>query len=219
MTPHWTVDGVGARRVSQKNRNSKSIVNKDLTLSEKKLNVLVCPPSCSCNCLPPSFQVLATSCIAMSPSTRAKNANQHPGHILLADTKKRRTKEEIAADNKKKHLEKKTTEAALHRLYEYIAGEEDHLAEDEVNAHKKKFPPSLFPQPLDHQNAPIRWDSDNECEVDANTKQGKRTGAIPLSLTLKEPQIRTPLTWAMTRPLKHSKLVTAITKQREGGGR
>jgi hypothetical protein len=126
----------------------------------------------------------------MPPSTRAKNANQHPGRILLADAKKRRTKEEIVADNKKKHLEKKTTEAALHRLYKYIAGEEDRLAEDEVNAHKKNIPQALplHAQPLESLDdestgTPIicQWDSDNECEVDANTEQdnaGKRTKAI-----------------------------------------
>lgn len=106
------------------------------------------------------------------PVTRAKNANQHPGQILLADMRKRRTKEEIAADIEKKKLEKATTEAALRQLYEFIAAEEDQLAEDEVNAN---FPPSLLSQPLDHQSAPIIWDSDNECEVDANTGQGKRT--------------------------------------------
>jgi hypothetical protein len=179
-------------RAVQKSGNSKSIINKDMASSEKMIDALVFPQFCSCDCPSPSFQVLpqAASRIAMPPSTRAKNANQHPGRILLANMKKRRTKEEIVADNKKKHLEKKTTEAALHRLYEYIAGEEDRLAEDEVNAHKKNLPQALplHTQPLeslDDQNTPIicQWDSENECEVDANAEHwqgnsGKRTKAI-----------------------------------------
>ena len=113
----------------------------------------------------------------MPLSTRAKNATQHPGAILLADMRKRRTKEEVAADIKKKKLDDQITKAGLERLYQFIADEEDQLAEDEVNAHGKKPPPSLCSQQLDHQNAPTVWDSDNECKVDANTKQGKRTDA------------------------------------------
>ena len=110
------------------------------------------------------------------PVTRAKNANQHPSQILLADMRKRRTKEEITANIEKKKLEKVTTEAALHRLYQFIAAEEDQLAEDEVNAHVENPPLSLLPQPLDHQSAPVIWDSDNECEADANTGRGKKPG-------------------------------------------
>jgi hypothetical protein len=111
----------------------------------------------------------------MPPSTRAKNANQHPGHILLADTKKRRTKEEIAADNKKKTFDKAITEAALHNLHQFIATEEDRLAEGEIDVHVKKNTPSLRPRPLTRQNAFVMWDSDseNECNVDADTEQGK----------------------------------------------
>ena len=117
----------------------------------------------------------------MPLSTRAKNATQHPGHILLADMRKRCTKEEVATDIKKKRLNEQTTKVALHRLYQFIADEEDELAEDKVNAHGKNFPPSLYPQKLDHQNTPVIWDSNNECEVDANTKQGERMdGEIPV---------------------------------------
>jgi len=110
----------------------------------------------------------------MPLSTRAKNATQHPGVILLANMRKGCTKEEVAADIKKK-LDDQITKAGLEWLYQFIANEEDQLAEDEVNAHGKKPLPSLCSQQLDHQNAPTVWDSDNECEVDANTKQGKRT--------------------------------------------
>jgi len=114
----------------------------------------------------------------MPLSTRAKNATQHPGAILLANMRKRRTKEEVAADIKKKKLDDQTTKAALQWLSQFIANEEDQLAEDEVNAHGKKPPLSLRSQQLDHQNAPTVWDSDNECEVDANIKQGKRTAVV-----------------------------------------
>jgi hypothetical protein len=122
----------------------------------------------------------------MPPSTRAKNATQHPGHIVLAKMKKQCTKEEIVTAAKKKEVDEKTTKAALHHLYQFIADEEDRLAEDEVNMHGKSLPPSLFPQPSVHQNESAIWDSDNEQEVDANTKQGKRIVTIHTSLTLTE---------------------------------
>ena len=108
----------------------------------------------------------------MPPSTRAKNAHQHPGHILLADMKKRRTKAEIAADFKKE-FDKATTEAALHQLHQFIATEEDRLAEGELDVHVKKNAPPVRPRPLHRQNACVMWDSENECEVDTYPKQRK----------------------------------------------
>jgi hypothetical protein len=109
----------------------------------------------------------------MPPSTRAKNAHQHPGHILLADMKKRRTKAEIAADSKKKEFDKATTEAALHQLHQFIATEEDRLAEGELDVHVKKNAPPVRPRPLHRQNACVMWDSENECEADTDPKQRK----------------------------------------------
>ena len=122
----------------------------------------------------------------MPLSTRAKNATQHPGHIVLAEMKKRRTKEEIVTTAKKKKVDEKTTKAALYQLYQFIATEEDRLAEGEVNAHGKSLPPSLLPQPSAHQNESIIWNSDQEQEADANTSQCKRIVAIHTSLTLTE---------------------------------
>ncbi|KAI0287322.1 hypothetical protein BC826DRAFT_972267, partial [Russula brevipes] len=71
----------------------------------------------------------------MAPTTRPKNASQRPGLIMLADTKKRRTKDEIAA--------------------EFIAQEEDRLAEDEAATNAKIIAPSRRPVPLVRQNAVI----------------------------------------------------------------
>jgi hypothetical protein len=83
----------------------------------------------------------------MPPSTRAKNANQHPGHILLADVKKRHTKEQISANAEKKRVNEETTKTALENLYQYITNEEDMLAGDEVAENEDILAPSLRPQP------------------------------------------------------------------------
>ena len=117
----------------------------------------------------------------MPPSTRAKNANQHPGHILLADVKKRHTKEQISANAEKKRVNEETTKKALENLYQYIANKEDMLAGHKVAENKDILAPSLCPQPevtsledkegrlppLVHQDAFIIWNrpvSDNENE-------------------------------------------------------
>jgi hypothetical protein len=87
--------------------------------------------------------------------------------------KKRRTKAEIAADSKKKEFDKATTEAALHQLHQFIATEEDRLAEGELDVHVKKNAPPVCPRPLHCQNACVMWDSENECEADTDPKQRK----------------------------------------------
>ncbi|KAI0276767.1 hypothetical protein BC826DRAFT_946634, partial [Russula brevipes] len=78
----------------------------------------------------------------MAPTTRPKNASQCPGLIMLADTKKRHTKDEIAAEVEKKKIDKETTKLGLHRLYQFIAQEEDRLAEDEAATNAKIIAPS-----------------------------------------------------------------------------
>jgi len=83
----------------------------------------------------------------MPPSTRAKNANQHSGHILLADMKKRCTKDQISADAEKKRVNEETIKKALESLYQFIANEEDMLAGREAAENKDILAPSLHSQP------------------------------------------------------------------------
>jgi hypothetical protein len=180
MIPYWPVSGVEHKAINQR---SSSI---NTQLREKKIRTYsLCHPR---NCpILPTFQALATSCTAMPLATRAKNATQHPGHIVLADMKKRRTKEDIAAAAKKKKVDEKTTKEALHKLYQFIANEEDHLAEDEVAAHGRNLPSSPLPQTSAHQDESTIWDSDKEQEVDANsTEPGKKIVTVHTSLTLTE---------------------------------
>ena len=123
----------------------------------------------------------------MPPSTRAKNANQRPGLIVLADVKKRRTKQEISADAEKKRVDEETTRKALENLRQFIADEEDKLAAHEVTENEDILAPSLRPLPevpedeeadplpLARQDAFV-WErpiSDDESDVGAD-EQGKR---------------------------------------------
>jgi hypothetical protein len=126
----------------------------------------------------------------MPPSTRAKNATQHPGHILLANTKKRRTKEQVSADAEKKRVDEETTRKALENLRQFIADEEDKLAGREGIENEDILAPSLRPQPeatvsedeearpppLVCQDAFVIWErpvSDDEDEVSID-EQGKQ---------------------------------------------
>ena len=96
------------------------------------------------------------------------------------------TKEDIATAAKKKKVDEKTTKEALHKLYQFIANEEDCLAEDEVATHGRNLSSSPLPQTLAHQDKSTIWDSDKEQEVDAITSQCKRMVAIHTSLILTE---------------------------------
>jgi hypothetical protein len=123
----------------------------------------------------------------MPLATRAKNANQRPGLILLADVKKRRTKEEVSANMEKKRVDEETTRKVLENLCQFIADEEDKLAAHEETDNEDIITPSRHPlskatadeeprpPPLARQDAFIFWDrpaSDDGSEVGVDD-QGK----------------------------------------------
>jgi hypothetical protein len=111
----------------------------------------------------------------MPLSTRHKNVHQHPGLILLGNTKNRHTKKEVATDNEKRRFNEETTKAALDNLCQFIADEEDMLAEDKATTESTTMlPPSQRPPPLAHQNEITISDSDSERNSDVET-QGKKT--------------------------------------------
>ncbi|KAG2150699.1 uncharacterized protein EDB93DRAFT_1103403 [Suillus bovinus] len=62
------------------------------------------------------------------PNTRPKNANQHPGEILLQNKRKRRTAHQIQEDNDRAEHERQEKEAADKRTTEKIASIEDKKA-------------------------------------------------------------------------------------------
>lgn len=109
----------------------------------------------------------------MPPTTRPKNANQRPGLIVLADVKKRRTKEEIAQDAAKARLNEETTKAALTRLRQFVADEEDQLAKDDAYDNAKIVAPSRRPVPLTRQNAFVIYDSDDNSEFGLKMAPGQ----------------------------------------------
>jgi hypothetical protein len=110
----------------------------------------------------------------MPLSTRHKNAHQCPSLILLGNMKNRHTKDEIAADTEKRRVDKETTRAALHNLCQFIADEEDMLAEDEATESVTMLPPSQCLLSLACQNAITIFDSDSEHNSDVEV-QGKKT--------------------------------------------
>jgi hypothetical protein len=83
----------------------------------------------------------------MPLSTRAKNANQCPGLILLADVKKRHTKEEVSADVEKKRVDEEMTRKALENLCQFIADKEDKLAAHKDTENEDILAPSHRPLP------------------------------------------------------------------------
>ncbi|KAG1844847.1 hypothetical protein DFJ58DRAFT_843940 [Suillus subalutaceus] len=62
------------------------------------------------------------------PNTRPKNANQHPGEILLQDKRKRHTARQIQEDNDQAEHERQEKEATDQRTTEKIASIEDKKA-------------------------------------------------------------------------------------------
>jgi hypothetical protein len=146
MELYWTVQGSNAWSY-QNAIELVSVINKYMSWGGKRrFNPLLFHTSES-QLEPPTttFHVISTSHTVMPPSTRAKNANQHPGQILLADIRKRYTKVEITANSEKKKFHKAITDAALHQLHQFIATEEDRLAESEIDAHGKKKAPPVHP--------------------------------------------------------------------------
>ncbi|KAG1730269.1 uncharacterized protein EDB91DRAFT_1252746 [Suillus paluster] len=68
--------------------------------------------------------------------TQAKNATQHPGHILTGGTNhvKRRTKAEKAADKQREEEEKEASKAAIQETHKCIAAFQKKMQTDQAAA-------------------------------------------------------------------------------------
>jgi hypothetical protein len=66
--------------------------------------------------------------------TRSKNKNEHPGAIEIATKRKRRTKEQIAADNAAKEAKKQEKGRKMHKQIKNVASLEGEMAEKDANA-------------------------------------------------------------------------------------
>jgi len=109
---------------------------------------------------------------------------------MLADTRKRHTKEEIAAEVEKKKVDEETTKLALHRVHQFIADEEDKIVVEEGETNAKIVAPSRRPVPLVRQNAVILGYKRQQYADEIQNTPGKMTRNIAGWSTLTLPQLR-----------------------------
>ncbi|KAG1849620.1 hypothetical protein C8R48DRAFT_677043 [Suillus tomentosus] len=79
--------------------------------------------------------------------TRAKNADAHPGQVVLNATRKRRTKAEIAADNKRLKEDLKTKELAALQGIERLANIQAEMEQAQASEAVRK-PKPVRPRPV-----------------------------------------------------------------------
>lgn len=77
------------------------------------------------------------------PATRAKNADQHPGRIILDGKKKRRTPDEREAEDTRTQQKKHEQEAARVRGIKRLAN----LIDDSVEAEQQQLTNASMPKP------------------------------------------------------------------------
>ncbi|OJA11451.1 hypothetical protein AZE42_12041, partial [Rhizopogon vesiculosus] len=79
--------------------------------------------------------------------TRASNANAHPGHVILNTTRKRRTKVEIAADNKRIQEQLEAKEADALEGIQRLANIQAEMEQTQSRKATKK-PTAVRPRPI-----------------------------------------------------------------------
>ena len=93
------------------------------------------------------------------PGTRAKNASQHPGHILLEGKQNRRTSKQKQLDDALAEQELREKEAACEQGIIRLAKIVDQSAQDEgswivANPLKPRPHPRVVSKPADHSVEP-----------------------------------------------------------------
>ena len=83
-------------------------------------------------------------------TTRTKNANQHPGQLVTAGTRKRRTKAQIAADNAEIAAKEAAELEALKGVIQRVADLERNISHEEENEStpRPRVPPKLVTKGL-----------------------------------------------------------------------
>ena len=83
-------------------------------------------------------------------TTRTKNANQHPGQLVTAGTRKRRTKAQIAADNAEIAAKEAAELEALKGVIQRVADLERNISHEEENEStpRARMPPKLVTKGL-----------------------------------------------------------------------
>lgn len=79
-------------------------------------------------------------------TTRTKNVNQHPGHLVTAGTRKRRTKAQIAADDAKIAAKEAEELEALKGVIQRVADLERSISHEDENESTPR--PRTAPKPI-----------------------------------------------------------------------
>jgi hypothetical protein len=77
------------------------------------------------------------------PVTRAKNATQHPGQVVLDAQAKRRTAMEMKKVRAEERIDRELTEKGIRAALKYVASIQDQQHEDDVDAQRPVVAPSL----------------------------------------------------------------------------
>ena len=104
------------------------------------------------------------------PTTRAKNATQHPGLVVLKAKQKRRCAAEMTKVRLQERLNRRLTERRLHAALKNVARVQDQQRDKDIEADIPKVAPSLrrHNTQVYHQDVPsMVIDDDEEEEEDA----------------------------------------------------
>ncbi|KAI9436204.1 hypothetical protein H4582DRAFT_1800226, partial [Lactarius indigo] len=77
------------------------------------------------------------------PVTRAKNATQHPGQVVLDAQSKRRTNEEMTKVREQEHLEIRVAEQEIRAALKKVARIQDQQELEDIETDRPTVAPSL----------------------------------------------------------------------------
>ncbi|KAI9428634.1 hypothetical protein H4582DRAFT_1783959, partial [Lactarius indigo] len=77
------------------------------------------------------------------PVTRAKNATQHPGQVVLNAQMKRQTNEEMAKVREQERLERRVAEQEIRAALKKVARIQDQQELEDIEADQPMVAPSL----------------------------------------------------------------------------
>ncbi|KAH9019353.1 hypothetical protein EDB85DRAFT_1809903, partial [Lactarius pseudohatsudake] len=77
------------------------------------------------------------------PVTRAKNATQHPGKVVLDTQQKRRNAEAMTKVRAQERLDRRTTERGIRAALKYVASIQDQQLVEDAEADQPIRAPSL----------------------------------------------------------------------------
>ena len=116
------------------------------------------------------------------PVTRAKNATQHPGQVVLDAQSQRRSTAEMKKVRTEERLDRKLTEKGIRAALKYVASVQDQQHQDDNKARRQKVAPSLRRHktrilPQDLQVDPDTTDDNiTDTEKDANKNRTPAEG-------------------------------------------